>query len=112
MSHLHLVILDNRTSLNAREVVRSFLDVLLGVYTQHATKPSSHFKRQALVAYGRELVTAVEFFGSDMDDQSLERVLNTGVRSLRAAQESESEMEPSILNACLEKLWEGIINYP
>ncbi|KAJ7460872.1 hypothetical protein B0H11DRAFT_2241858 [Mycena galericulata] len=72
VAHLHLIILNSKTSTEVRE-------------------PCAH-SRQALVAYGREMVT--EFFAAELDKDTQKRVLDAGVGSLRAGSESEIEAKP------------------
>ena len=66
-----------------------------------------YFKRQALVAYGREMVTALEFFATDLDEEAKERVLGAGVRTLRAAAASESDLDPEVVDASFALMWNG-----
>lgn len=97
--------------MSALRNIQSFIVNLLQSYTDHASPPSSHFKHKALIAHGRELVIALDFLASDLDDASKERVLNAGIRSLRAAGDSENDLDLSVLedmDGYYERLREGI----
>ena len=64
-------------------------------YTKRSAAPSLYFKRQALLAYGRELINGVEFLESKLDEPSKQRMLHLGIRSLTAAGGSENEFDYS-----------------
>lgn len=51
------------------------------------------FVREALCAYGREVVVAPEFWGGDMGAECKAVLVGEGVAVLRAVGESESEMD-------------------
>ncbi|KAJ7168411.1 kinase-like domain-containing protein [Mycena crocata] len=99
VAHLHLLVSQTRGCEAARTFIASFLDS----YGAHAPPVSPYFKRQALIAYGREMVTAIEFFATELDEEGKKRVLTAGVRSLRAAAGSESEMNSSAIR------WENFL---
>ena len=77
------------------DATRSFTTLFLESYSKHTAAPSPYFKRQALLAHGRELVNSVEFCASELDEPSKKRVLFFGIRSLTAAGNSESEVDYS-----------------
>jgi hypothetical protein len=79
----------------AHDATRSFITLFLASYSKRSAAPSLYFKRQALLAYGRELVNSVEFFASKLDEPSKKRVLHLGIRSLTAAGDSENEVDYS-----------------
>jgi len=90
---LHIILLKTQTL--ARDATRSFITLFLESYSRHSAAPSLYFKRQALLAHGRELVNSVEFFASELDEPSKKRVLHLGIRSLTAAGNSENELDYS-----------------
>lgn len=84
-----------KTQTFADDATRSFITLFLESYSKHSPAPSLYFKRQALLAYGRELVNSVEFFASELDEPSKKRVLHLGIKSLTAAGDSENEVDYS-----------------
>ncbi|KAJ6546876.1 kinase-like domain-containing protein [Mycena capillaripes] len=108
IAHLHLLIAQSRSKPDVSESTRTFISAFLESYGAHATPASTYFKRQALVAYGREMVTAIEFFAVDLDDEAQKRVLEAGIRSLRAAGGSESEMDDKVVEAG-SIVWDDIL---
>ncbi|KAJ7118880.1 kinase-like domain-containing protein [Mycena epipterygia] len=109
VAHLHLIILGSRTVPEVCEAVRTFISVFLDSYGTHMPEASPYFKRQVMVAYGREMVTAVEFFAEDLDEAAQKVFLEAGVHSLRTAAESESEMDAKLVDAReIRQLWDNI----
>ncbi|KAJ7494489.1 kinase-like domain-containing protein [Mycena galericulata] len=102
-AHLHLIILNSKTTPEVREAVRTFVSVFLDSYATCVPPPSLYFRRQALVAYGREMVTAIDFFAAEPDKDTQKRVLDAGVGSLRAG--SESEIEAKLIGSTI-RLWD------
>jgi hypothetical protein len=90
---LHIILLKTQTS--AHDATRAFTTLFLESYSKRSAAPSLYFKRQALLAYGRELVNGVEFLASKLDEPSKQRVLHLGIRSLTAAGDSENEFDYS-----------------
>jgi hypothetical protein len=84
-----------KTQTSAHDATRSFTTLFLESYSKRSAAPSLYFKRQALLAYGRELVNGVEFLASELDEPSKQRVLQIGTRSLTAAGDSENELDYS-----------------
>ena len=94
VAHLHLILLKSQTS--AHESTWSFTTLFLESYFKRSVAPSLYFKRQVLLAYGRELVNNVEFSASELDEPSKQRALHLGIRSLTAAGNSENELDYSV----------------
>jgi hypothetical protein len=86
-----------KTQTSAHDSARSFTTLFLESYSKRSAAPSLYFKRQALLAYGRELINAVEFLASELDGPSKQRALHLGIRSLTAAGDSENELDYSVL---------------
>jgi hypothetical protein len=95
VANLHLIRLHAEKSSHENFCV--FTTALLHNYSKHAPTPSDYFKRQALMTYGCELVTRLEFYTWGLDIVSKEQLLDAGVRSLTAAGDSEKEIDYSIL---------------
>jgi len=72
-----------------------FITRFLESYFKGSAATSLYFKRQALLAYGRELVNGVEFPTYELDGPSKQRMLHYGVRCLTAAGDSENELDYS-----------------
>ncbi|KAJ7671006.1 kinase-like domain-containing protein [Mycena rosella] len=110
VAHLDLIILYGSSTQESCEAIRSFISVFLdSAYDTHVPPVSSYFKRQAMIAYGREMITAVEFFAEELDEEAQRRVLDAGICSLRAAAESEEEMGTKLVNAtAIREVWDGI----
>ena len=95
VAHLHVSLLKPQTSAHASDNIRSFTTLLLESYSKRSVAPSLYFKRQALLAYGCELVNSVEFLASELDEHSKQQVLHLGIRSLTAAGDSEHRLDYS-----------------
>ncbi|KAJ7491142.1 kinase-like domain-containing protein [Mycena latifolia] len=110
VAHLHLTMSYGSSTQEVREVVRSFISVFLESYGNQIPLVSPYFKRQALVAYGREMVNAIEFFAAELDEEAQRHVLDAGVCSLRAAAESEEEMATKLVEtSVIRELWDDIL---
>ena len=112
VAHLHMIILKTESTASALRNTRLFIVTLLRSYANHAPAPSLYFKRQALVSHGRELVNTLAFQEAELDNVTKERALNAGIKSLRAAGNSENDLDLSVLedtNERYEFLYEGII---
>ncbi|KAF7353757.1 APH domain-containing protein [Mycena venus] len=108
VAHLHLIIAQSGSKPDVCDTTRTFISAFLDSYGAHAPPASTYFKRQALIAYGREMVTAIEFFAADWDESARKRVLDAGVRSLRAADGSEAEVNVK-LDDTGAILWDDIL---
>ena len=110
VAHLHLITLKPQCSNSTSTKTSSFIAKLLHSYFHDAqvSGPSSlHFKRNALIAHGRELVNSLEFFAQDLDEASKERVLEAGIKCLRAAGDSELNLNLSTLRGTQMVFWTG-----
>ncbi|KAJ7221631.1 kinase-like domain-containing protein [Mycena pura] len=107
VAHLHLIISNHVREPEVCAATRTFISAFLDSYAAHAAPTSMYFKRQALVSYGREMVTALEFFATDLDEETKGRVLNAGVRTLRAAAASESEMDRASVDVSIAHMRDG-----
>lgn len=85
VAHLHLIISQNESNPQICGAVRTFIAGFLDSYRASAPLASTDFNRQALVAYGREMVNALEFFATELEESGRKHVLDAGVRSLRSA---------------------------
>ena len=64
-----------------------------------ADVPSPHFRRQALVLYGRETLSLIKWNADEFDDAMKERALDLGLTYLRAAGGSVDTMDVSIFGS-------------
>ncbi|KAF7359172.1 Kinase-like domain-containing protein [Mycena sanguinolenta] len=108
VAHLHLLIAKSRNEPEVCNAVRTFIWTFLDSYGAHVPPTSAYFKRQALVAYGREMINAIEFFATDLDEGAQKRVLDAGVHSLHAAGASEIEVDVK-LDGAGEILWDNVL---
>ncbi|KAJ7822677.1 kinase-like domain-containing protein [Mycena leptocephala] len=106
VAHLHLLIAQSESVVS--HATHTFISVFLDSYGTHVPPASDYFKRQALIAYGREMVNAIEFFASELDDEAQKRVFNAGVRSLQAAGGSDLDMDVKVDDAGAI-LWNDIL---
>ena len=61
--------------------------------------PSKHFKRQALIFYGRETISLTKWNAAEFDDTMKEKALELGLACLRAAGSSVDTMDESIFDS-------------
>ena len=61
--------------------------------------PSAHFKRQALIFYGRETFSLLKWNADEFDDTMRERAVELGLTYLRAAGTSVDTMDVSIFDS-------------
>ena len=64
-----------------------------------ADVPSPHFRRQALIFYGREIISLLNWDADEFDDKMKERALELGLTCLRAADASVDTMDISIFDS-------------
>ena len=64
-----------------------------------ADVPSPHFKRQALIFYGRETINLLKWSADELDDAMKEKALELGLACLRAAGTSVDTMDESIFGS-------------
>ena len=89
------------TSDAAKNRTRKFISTMLQNYGQgRADIPSPHFKRQALIFYGREIISLLKWKADEFDDDNMkERALELGLAYLRAAGASVDTMDISIFDS-------------
>ena len=61
--------------------------------------PSPDFRRQALIAYGREALSLIKSSPDEFDDSMKQRSLESGLTYLRAAGESVDSMDVSVFDS-------------
>ena len=89
----------------AKNRTNAFISTLLQNYGQvRADIPSPHFKRQALVIYGRATLSLLKWNADEFDDTMKERALELGLAYLRAANTSVDTMDESIFDSDSETL--------
>jgi len=103
--------LRTKSSEDTLTLTRAFTKTLLRNYALHAPAPSLHFKRQALIIQGGDLINALGEGGAEFDDDMKQRAFDAGVRSLRAAGDSEQSIDLSFFDDALpayESLYERV----
>ena len=84
----------------AKNRTNAFISTMLQNYGQvRADVPSPHFRRQALIIYGRETLSFLKWGADQLDDTMKERVLELGLVYLRAAGSSVDTMDVSIFDS-------------
>jgi hypothetical protein len=85
----------------AKNRTNTFISTMLQNYGQvRADVPSPHFKRQALIYYGRETISLLKWYADEIDDDNTmkEKILELGLTYLRAAGASVDTMDVSIFD--------------
>lgn len=96
MAHLHVIILNDKSSATAIEHTQLFISHYLRTWASTRSTPLSPCSRHhVLISHGRELVSALELYSKTLDDLSKTRILWAGVTSLRAAGASEKDLDLS-----------------
>ena len=72
---------------------QTFIRVFLRNYDMHALRPSLRFKRQTLISIGTSMLLQFAFFTTDLKDTAIRRAIDSGLGCLRAAGDSEQEMD-------------------
>jgi len=84
----------------AKNHTDAFISTMLQNYGQvRADVPSPHFKRQALVFYGRETLSRLNWNADGFDDTMKERALELGLTYLRASGAWVDTMDVSIFDS-------------
>ena len=84
----------------AKNRTSTFISTMLQNYGQaRADVPSPHFRRQALVFYGRETLSLLKWNADEFDDTMKEKALELGLSYLRAAGNSVDTMDLSIFDS-------------
>ncbi|KAJ7069582.1 kinase-like domain-containing protein [Mycena amicta] len=84
-AHLHILTASTSTEEAAIAATRTFI----AAFDAAGPGASVYLKRQALIAYGREMVTALEFFATDLDEKGKSWVFEAGVRALGASSDDK-----------------------
>lgn len=98
-AHLNLELLKAEHSANpdALNRLHIFSTVFIRTHLLHAPAQSLLFKRNTTLAYARELLRA-SYFLDDLDNTTRGRAIELGLRSLRATGESETDIDPTLLD--------------
>ena len=97
---MHWILLKSSFTDAAKNRANAFLSTMLQNYGQvRADVPSPHFRRQALVFYGRETLSLVKWNADEFDDEMKERALELGLAYLRAAGSSVDTMDVAIFDS-------------
>ncbi|KDR74397.1 hypothetical protein GALMADRAFT_141440 [Galerina marginata CBS 339.88] len=102
LAHLHVHMLNTKSSSETKERIQLFAGAMFQAYAQSQPetdwKPSNRFKRSALLSHGRELVNGVAMYHAKLDDTAKARILKAGIRSLRASGELEAGVDLGLLS--------------
>jgi len=106
---MHWILLKPSFTDAAKNRTNAFISTMLQNYGQvRADVPSPHFRRQALVFYGRETLSVVKWNADEFDDEMKERALELGLAYLRAAGASVDTMDVSIFDSETVTPYEGL----
>lgn len=99
VAHLNLELLKAEQSADADALSRlhTFSTVFIRARLLHAPARSPLFKRNILLAHARELLSSSRFF-DDLDEITRKRAIESGLQSLRAAGESETDIDLALLD--------------
>ena len=97
---MHWMLLKSSFTDDVKNRTNAFISTMLQNYGQiRGDVPSSHFRRQALVFYGRETLSMLKWNADEFDDTMKERTLELGLTYLRAAGTSVDTMDVSIFDS-------------
>ena len=106
---MHWILLKSSTTDAAKNLTNKFISTMLQNYGQgRADTPSPHFRRQALIFYGREIISLTKWNADEFDDKMKERALELGLAYLRAAGASVDTMDMSIFDSETVSPYEGL----
>ena len=106
---MHWILLKSSTTDAAKNLTNKFISTMLQNYGQgRADTPSPHFRRQALIFYGREIISLTKWNADEFDDKMKERALELGLAYLRAAGASMDTMDMSIFDSETVSPYEGL----
>ena len=97
---MHWNLLKSSIADSAKNLTNAFISTMLQNYGQvRADVPSPHFRRQALVFYGRETLSLIKWNADEFDDAMKKKGLELGLAYLRAAGASVDTMDVSIFDS-------------
>ena len=97
---MHWILLKSSFTDAEKERATKFISTMLRNYGQVRTDvPSPHFRRDALITYGRETISLIKWGVDEFDDSMKQRALDSGLAYLRAAGESVDTMDVSIFDS-------------
>ena len=97
---MHSILLKSSITDAAKNRTIAFISTMLQNYGRvRADVPSPHFRRQALIFYGREIINLLKWNADEFDDTMKERALELGLTYLRAAGASVDSMDESIFDS-------------
>ena len=114
--------LNSPTSVTAQQNLQLFAKATFRAYAQSRPQQvaSNGFKRALLISHGREMVNSVSQYEDDLKGDSKKRAVAAGVRSLKAAGESNDHMDLTVLrplylegNTDVRVIWEtlGVLGF-
>ena len=95
VAHLHVHFLNSTTTVAAQNRLQLFAKAIFRAYTQSQPQQvaSNGFKRGLLISHGREMVVSISQYEENLNEESKKRVVAAGVRSIRAAGESNDGID-------------------
>jgi hypothetical protein len=106
---MHWILLKSSFTDAAKIRTNAFVSTMLQNYGQaRGDVPSPHFRRQALVFYGREALSLVKWNADEFDDTMKEKTFELGLGYLRAAGSSVDTMDVSIFDSETLTPYEGL----
>ena len=97
---MHWILLKTSFTDAAKKCATKFISTMLRNYGQvRADIPSPHFRRDALIAYGREAISLIKWGADELDDSMKQKAFDSGLAYLRAAGESVDTMDVSIFDS-------------
>lgn len=95
VAHIHVHCLNSTTTVTGQNNLQLFAKAIFRAYAQSQPQQvaSCGFKRALLISHGREMVNSVSQYVEDLNEESKKRVVAAGVRSLRAAGESDDDID-------------------
>ena len=98
---MHWILLKSSITDAAKNRTNAFISTMLQNYGQvRGDIPSPHFRRQALIFYGREVINLLKWNADEFEDDKMkERALELGLTYLRAAGASVDTTDVSIFDS-------------
>lgn len=97
VAHLHIHTIIHRSSEPVLAVLQLFISDFLQSFVANLPAPSAYFKRRALITHGRKLVNSSNVYSDKLNDAAKGIMIQAGINSLRAAGQTETDIDLSIL---------------
>jgi len=100
VGHLHVHLLNSTSSTAVINQIQGFTVAMYGACAASFRpdwRPSNAFKRQCLISHGRGLVNGIKWYNAKLNDASKSRLIRAGLRSLRAAGDSQDGIDLGVM---------------